>query len=1438
MRFRLRSLVLLTVGVLGLGGAAAAPAGAAAHASAAAGEAHTASHLTAVYRNLHLLNGDTATVYSNGVAEVWNRTHSQVEYRMIPPDGAGQPGTAAALPGQAQLSFDLLKAPAQPYVAGQLEVVLSPAVSATSATVSVPAATLRRLQRYTARPGALPSGTVPAYTSDAAFNRVLAGLGVDRMSAVFPSQAMRTLRAQPGGLDLAKAYVVDMTGGTMAHALAALTSSGAVAYAAPDWTVSSTATSPLPVPAATLQAATRTAHQLAQAPAAQRSGGSLPALPSNFALQASAQSLLNKPGLDWTPAYEALEAKYHQLPGTGETITDVSLGDLDSAGIPSTDHCYGYVSAFGPTTIVQNGQRYLDWPSMPLIPTYVSSSSATIDPTGEVCGVDPYDEEIGLDFAMMAPLPDSLQRAGETGSGLTDLLGIAPGAKYRLVVPSDTTGAITSIDEAFLAAAQQTPRPNVITASLAFGEDSYGFPSRYLEDDPLTEALISSLVGQYHINVSIAANDGLRTSTNATVAPSGGSAPTDTEPAGGTPSNLNSIYLSTMPSRDYDSGAIDAGGTTLDDVFAEPPQDPGNVAFASQHAFPETRWDGYGSFSSGYGSRVNLSAPADNLTAFEHTFGGAADAVTVDNIGGTSGSAQEVGAAAAVVQQAARLAGDKSVATSPLALRAELEKTAAPVPGVPQADTALNVGPQLDLGQAVTSLTGAAGGGLAPGVARVAVEQRQPYPGYTDEVFSTATDPGDISLAGVDQDAYITISPDWVGLPAGAVYKLYAVRETGGQRMLATGPWARLQPDAIFRAAGVSPPTAQSQAVALSYTASVGGQGRGGGKIVARATIPLSFSPVSGTAEALAPVVPPVTRGATIPVHYNLAGQSGFTAPQLVVSAPGRMNPLNDLFFRPLYTASLAPQSSGTVNVPVSALQGGGMYGIAIQATPDTFAFSDFAYTRVQDAPSDVRPAAPVLSAPGSPPGYLQVIPYGGKFTAQWDVRDVPGATGAYLEISAPGPNDWNSFATFNNPDGTIRDDNGYDSGSVYYARLPGTAGKVTISGTAAGLVPTMYSNVRVLPVTASGTAAGEASDVSTISMNGVTPADGGSPLYGFGVAASGSQGFVTSNGAVNDAGQPVSSVETFSQKTNAITGTAASSVDSDSYATLDDGGPGIFAGNTGLINDSTATTSSYDILHPVGTVTGPWNPPTSNSAIQPADNQQTPAAAFVTWGFGSTGDDDAGVFSSDVAAGTFSPVYSIEPVIKGFGVAVLSGIAQNTATDTAVVGASDFTNLSVPPTYIEVNLASGAVSTFTGVGQGYPEGVAVDSGTDTAASPDTSGVGLYDLATGSGTLASPGGFIYQHPAADAAHHEFVMQEVSSPDENLTTPGLGAVPNNNARSSMVVLNEQGQVLSRIEQFNFFNVFTSVAGQLTQLAPASQQGYTLGLYGDELQPFSY
>ena len=80
-----------------------------------------------------------------------------------------------------------------------------------------------------------------------------------------------------------------------------------------------------------------------------------------------------------------------------------------------------------------------------------------------------------LDFSVMSPLPHDRQRVDAQGSGPTDLLGIAPGANYRFVEPAQPTFA--NITTAMLAAAQQTPRPNVITASLGYGTDVSDSPA-------------------------------------------------------------------------------------------------------------------------------------------------------------------------------------------------------------------------------------------------------------------------------------------------------------------------------------------------------------------------------------------------------------------------------------------------------------------------------------------------------------------------------------------------------------------------------------------------------------------------------------------------------------------------------------------------------------------------------------------------------------------------------------------------------------------------------------------------------------------------------------------------------------------------------------------------------------------------------------------------
>lgn len=1378
------TVVLLAAGVVGV----AAPA-------QAATTQPTVTKPTMVYRNVRLVDGDTATVFSDGLAEVVRPGQAETEYRMVPLVPSGSADSAEVLPGEAQVAFELSKAPAVPYAPGQVEVVLAPTVDATSA------------QRDLSAAAVAPGAPTPDYTTNAAFNRQLAGIGVTSMRQVLGDAGSTT----DTGIDLSRVYTMHVSNASLPAALATLAASPAVAYAEPDWIAAPLNTTPVPVPKTAARATTVD-----------------PALPGNVALQSNAQSLLDSTATNWVPAYQGLASAYHQLPGTGETITDVSLGDLTSAGVPAKDPCAQFVSAFGPTTVIRHGQRYLDLPSMPLIPTWTASARARLDPTGETCGVDPFDAEIDLDFAMMAPLPHNLQRPDAVGSGLTDLLGIAPGARYRLVVPSDTTGSITSVDAALLAAARQTPRPDVISASLGFGLDSQGFPSRYLEDDPVTESLIAHITHRFGITVAVSANDGLRTPTDAAVSPGGGSVATDVAESTRQATSLADVEFSTAPSADVDSGAIDVGAVTLDDVAAAPPQDPANAALVAQQAFPEVRWDGAADFSSGFGSRVNVSAPGDNVLGFEHTAGGAANAVDVVNTGGTSASVQEVAAAAAVVLQTARLTGDRSI-TDPVALRAYLERTATPVPGVPQADRSLNVGPQVNVGAAVTGLLTRAGFRSPPGVARVAVLQRQNTGGF-GALFSSETDPANISLHGSAQNDWLTIAPDWIGLPASHVaYELSAQRADGGVQRLATGPSARLQPDAIIAAAGRQPSADQSVSVTLTYTASTDGQ------VLARATIPLTFGPQTGAPTPLAPLVPAVVTGDSFAVHYDLTGQTAFTAPALVVSAPGRMDPFQH-FYLPIYSVPLHG-TTGTVQVPVAALAGGGIYGIAIQAAPGQFAFSEFAFTRVQGAPSAVRPPAPLLSAAGQLTGHTLTVPYDGTFGVRWDVRQVPHATGVLVEISAAGPNDWNSFATFDNPGGTIRDDNGHDTGSVFARALPGASGSIELS--ADPLDPAMTHDIRVIPLLASGAAAGEASEVSTITRDGVAPTDGGAVLAGFGVNAHGSDGLVTSNQTAAD-GTPISSVQTFDQRDNAITGTLASSTNgSHQFSTANSAGPGILAGDTALYADTHGKrpTITYRVRDPLSSQRArTWTPPhvPSGAQVEPADNQDTATDAVL---IGDT-NDGFRVITSDVAADTFGPSVDLGPALSSFGFAVVTALGEDTATGTAVVGASDFLNAAAPPTLVTVDLATGRLRSRPGVGTGTPSGLAVDSVSGTAAMATEDGVGLYDLASGTAVLGGPGGAAYQHPAAMQGTGDFVVQEVISPSSELSTPGLGATPDDNSASSVVVVDGAGRVVHRIERFNDFNVFTLDIGDYVQLDPATHTGYTLGPAGQQLAPFTY
>ncbi|GCE07855.1 S8 family serine peptidase [Dictyobacter aurantiacus] len=808
------------------------------------------------------------------------------------------------------------------------------------------------------------------------------------------------------------------------------------------------------------------------------------ALPSNYGLTSSLESWLNAGGVNAMGAYQELQSRYNQLPGTGEIITNVCIGDLTDQSM--ADAGDSYVRSNGPTTIVRNGQRYLDLPSMPLIPTWTTDASGKLDPTGSTEGQDPANGEILLDFSVMAPLPHDQQRPDAIGSGATDLLGIAPGASYRLVVPSQPT--FDEIATALLAAAQQNPRPTVINASLGFGTDVNGFAGRYLEDDLLLQSTISTIVHQYGITVTIAANDGTRLYTPASVGPDGGSTPTNVTSDPNRVTNIDDDAFSTTPSQVMDSGAIAAGGTTTDNTLTN-----GNMSTAT---VAETRVSGSGNFSSGFGSRINLSAPSDNIVAFEHyqTGGATAQSVLPVLTGGTSAAAPEIAAAAAVVHQAGLLTGHHLM---PAQIRTLLESTGRTVGTPAQIDRQLQVGPQLDITAAVDALLPHDPGSQDPQLVRLSVAHHQTLGGLGGR-FIEMTDQNTIDLAGPSNglnqpsgeglSGPVTFAADLTNTRHGDSYQL----TVGSTRFLSATPSIRVTPIQLLEAAGL--PVVSTTDRTLNVAFDVLREGR----TVASVTRTLTLSASDGTfTEALAPTVNPIVQpGHDVSVQYDLSGVRNVASPQLVVSTVGHWNPVLAPLFNVAWSTPLT-QTSGTITIPASVFSsGGGIYGVGlIQNSARTAApiYGEFAPVRLDGFSANNRPDAPIVSSPGQKPGHQVIITRNAPdFTLRYSVDEIDDAQGAILEISAPGPTLYNSLNTFTAQNGTARDNDGYDSGSIVYQRLPGTSGVISLNAPGLDLTDALQYNLRILPVNSQGDVVGQASPSSALTFNnGIIPDDG-----------------------------------------------------------------------------------------------------------------------------------------------------------------------------------------------------------------------------------------------------------------------------------------------------------------------------------------------------------
>lgn len=906
---------------------------------------------------------------------------------------------------------------------------------------------------------------------------------LDRRLAAVGAESLRPVldgAAPAGSPELRQTYVLQ-TRDRDAEAVARnLTEAPGVVWAAPDRYVNSMASGAQPLPEGA-----PTPHVSRAAKAA--AGAEASAVPDNYGVATSAQALLNAGGVDALGVYEDL-APYHQLPGQGEIITNISIGDLTDQSM--ADSGDSYVQRNGPTTVMDGGQRYLDMPSMSRIPAYVATSPTTLSGSASTKDQDPALDEVMLDFSVMAPLPHDRQRPGATGSGYTDLLGIAPGASYRLVVPEEPT--TEGIAVALSAAAHQTPRPSVITASLGFGTDDEGFPGRYLEDSPTIRALVESIV-RSGIDVVISSNDGTRLYTPAAVGPDGGSTPTDLPVGHATPTTIDDDAESTTPSIVPDSGAIAAGGTTLDDTLAAGTHGAATTA--------ESRISGFGTFSSGFGTRVDLSAPSDNVVSLAHRSGGGAGDVQVQLNGGTSASAPEIAAAAAVVRQAGRLAGRD---LTPAQVRSLLETTARSVPTPAQLDRDVHVGPQVDVTAAFEKAIGLHPNPAAVRIARLGVMHRDIQGGLGGEFLET-TDPdridlGDMAAGGSGERLVgpVTFAAD----VAGSAGLPLTYRLTVGDTVLRSpSPAIRITPKQLLAAAGLPVVSETDRQLDVRYDVLLDA------RVLATASRTLTVGPSDGAyVEAQAPSVPPTApEGHSVTASYDLTGVVGLDDPYLVVSTVGHWSPSAGPIFSAAWSAPLA-DLTGTVTIPGDAFTGGGLYGVGIVTSgfdgiPAFTSYGEFAPIRIVGGTAAQRPSAPLLAGGDAAPGHVAGVTRAHPgFTVGYDVRSVPGAVAAEVEVSAPAPTLRRSLNTFTNANGTRLDDDGVDTGSVAHEKLAGNHGSARLDALALGLGTSDLYGIRVLALDAGGHVVGQASPVSTLYVDdGLAPH--GSTVLSFGIA-------------------------------------------------------------------------------------------------------------------------------------------------------------------------------------------------------------------------------------------------------------------------------------------------------------------------------------------------
>jgi hypothetical protein len=322
--------------------------------------------------------------------------------------------------------------------------------------------------------------------------------------------------------------------------------------------------------------------------------------------------------------------------------------------------------------------------------------------------------------------------------------------------------------------------------------------------------------------------------------------------------------------------------------------------------------------------------------------------------------------------------------------------------------------------------------------------------------------------------------------------------------------------------------------------------------------------------------------------------------------------------------------------------------------------------------------------------------------------------------------------------------------------------------------------------------------------------------ILGYDIDQTGTEG-ILSEALTLDDGKANVAVETFDQKTGKLIKILAQQSDSkNDFVTL-----GIFGNHVALtefehVSQLFVDKRIYATSNPINSnkFTRRWTPPFTGAdhiISSMSASQGVPDTAVM--GFINNGSDfNSYLFSANVGENTFGPVIKVSDPVFAFNLS--PALAMNNTINQAVLGSS-FGCFGCTTEIGMVDLTTGELTEFEGLGFGIINGIAVDSNTGIACTTteDDFSVEFYDLAKQTGKIVVLPGATNQSQsglavAVDPIHKLFLVgQEFSS------TARTG--------SSIQVFDEHGNF---VESLNGFDLPASPA--YMALHPSKRAGYVI------------